>query len=101
MFLARNLNPMERVEYDPHRRRSRASDAFGVLGEPYNQQVWVMENTGESEVRRAEPLARKALLQQLVGPHLLLVVEVARERPSSQADKNTYQFLTDLNLDEL
>ncbi len=48
MFLSRNLNPMERVNTTRTGAITR-SDAFGVLGEPYNQQVWVMENTGEAD----------------------------------------------------
>jgi len=47
MFLARNLNPMRRVDTTRTGALTR-SDAFGVLGDTYNQQVWVMENTGEN-----------------------------------------------------
>src|SRR3954453_4628403 len=47
MFLARNLNPALRVDTSRTGALTRF-DAFGVLGEPYTQQVWVMENTGDS-----------------------------------------------------
>ena len=77
MFLARNLNPMVRANTSRTGAITRV-DAFGVLGEPYNQQVWVMENTGEVGLRRAQPLAREALLQQLVRARVVLAVEVAR-----------------------
>ncbi len=36
----------------------------------------------------------------MVGTRLLLAVEVEEVRPENQADRNTYQKLTDLNLDE-
>src|SRR5262249_29140788 len=45
--LARNLNPALRVDTSRTGALQRF-DAFGVLGEPYNQQVWVMENNGNS-----------------------------------------------------
>jgi hypothetical protein len=74
MFLARNLNPMLRANTSRTGPITRV-DAFGVLGETYSERVWVMENTGESTYNA-----------------LNLSLE--------KADKNTYQFLTDLNLDE-
>src|SRR5688500_19542672 len=40
MFLARNLNPMLRVNTTRTGALSRI-DAFGVLGEPYTERVWV------------------------------------------------------------
>src|SRR5207247_7491643 len=43
MFLARNLNPALRVDTSRTGALTR-SDAFGVLGEPYTVQAWVMEN---------------------------------------------------------
>ena len=48
MFLQRNLNPMVRANTSRTGPIVRV-DAFGVLGEPYAQQVWVMENTGYSD----------------------------------------------------
>src|SRR6185503_13937757 len=48
MFLGRNLNPMVRANTTRTGAITR-TDAFGVLGEAYSQQVWVMENTGESK----------------------------------------------------
>ena len=62
MFLARNLNPALRVDTSRTGQLTR-SDAFGVLGEPYTQQVWVMENTGDADLQRARLLAREALLE--------------------------------------
>ena len=79
MFLARNLNPALRVDTSRTGALTR-SDAFGVLGEPYTQQVWVMENTGDVGLQRARLLAREALLEPLVGPDLVLAVEVDRHR---------------------
>ena len=51
MFLARNLNPALRVDTSRTGALTR-SDAFGVLGEPYLQQVWVMENTARRPTTR-------------------------------------------------
>src|SRR5437867_2369163 len=47
MFLSRNLNPMLRANTSRTGPITRV-DAFGVLGERYNERVWVMENTGVS-----------------------------------------------------
>src|SRR5262249_57079891 len=47
MFLARNLNPALRVDTSRTGALTRL-DAFGVLGDTYRQQVWVMEYTRES-----------------------------------------------------
>ena len=47
MFLSRNLNPMVRADTTRTGAITRV-DAFGVLGEKYSQQVWVLENGGES-----------------------------------------------------
>ena len=73
MFLARNLNPMVRANTSRTGPITRV-DAFGVLGEPYTEQVWVMENTGESDYDALNLSLEKRYCQQLVGPRLLLVV---------------------------
>ena len=74
-------------------------DAFGVLGEAYTERVWVMENTGVQRLRRAEPLAREALRQQLVGTDVVLAVEVARHREQPGRQEHRSRRWTDLNLD--
>ena len=45
MFLAKNLNPMVRVNTTRTGAITRV-DAFGELDEAYTERVWVMENTG-------------------------------------------------------
>jgi Carboxypeptidase regulatory-like domain len=100
MFLARNLNPMERVNTTRTGAITR-SDAFGVLGgESYNQQVWVMENTGEATYNALNLSLEKRYANNWSG-RISYSLSTARGTAYAQADKNTYQFLTDLNLDEL
>src|SRR5262245_13330771 len=48
MFLARNLNPMVRVNTTRTGALTRVN-AFGVLDETYSERVWVMENTGYND----------------------------------------------------
>jgi hypothetical protein len=99
MFLSRNLNPMERVD-TTRTGAIRRSDAFGVLGEPYNQQVWVMENTGEADYDALNLSLEKRYSNNWSG-RISYSLSKARGTVYEQADRNTYQFLTDLNLDEL
>ena len=75
-------------------------DAFGVLGEAYAQQVWVMENTGESKYDALNLSLEKRYSNNWSG-RVSYSLSKSRGNAYSQADKNTYQFLTDLNLDQL
>ena len=99
MFLARNLNPMVRANTSRTGPITRV-DAFGVLGEPYAQQVWVMENTGESKYDALNLSLEKRYSNNWSG-RVSYSLSKSRGNAFSQADKNTYQFLTDLNLDQL
>ncbi len=99
MFLARNLNPMERANTSRTGAITRV-DAFGVLGEPYNQQVWVMENTGEAKYDALNLSLEKRYANNWSG-RISYSLSKSRGTAYAQADRNTYQFLTDLNLDEL
>ena len=99
MFLARNLNPMERVNTTRTGAITRR-DVFGVLGEAYNQQVWVMENTGEAKYDALNLSLEKRYANNWSG-RISYSLSKARGTAYAQADKNTSQFLDDLNLDEL
>jgi hypothetical protein len=99
MFLGRNLNPSVRVNTTRTGAITRV-DAFGVLGEPYSQQVWVMENTGEAEYDALNLSLEKRYANNWSG-RVSYSLSKARGTAYSQADTNTYQVLTDLNLDDL
>jgi Carboxypeptidase regulatory-like domain len=99
MFLARNLNPMVRANTSRTGPITRV-DAFGVLGEAYAQQVWVMENTGESKYDALNLSLEKRYSNNWSG-RVSYSLSSSRGTAYEQADKNTYQFQTDLNLDEL
>jgi hypothetical protein len=98
MFLARNLNPSLRVDTSRTGAITR-SDAFGVLGEPYSQQVWVMENTGESTYNALDLSLEKRYANKWSG-RISYSLSKAEGTANNQADKNTYQALTNLNLDK-
>ena len=98
MFLARNLNPMVRANTTRTGAITRL-DAFGVLGEPYSQQAWVMENTGESKYDALNLSLEKRYANNWSG-RLSYSLSSTRGTAEDQADKNTYQVLTDLRLDE-
>lgn len=99
MFLGRNLNPMVRANTTRTGAITR-SDAFGVLGEPYSQQVWVMENTGESAYDALNLSLEKRYANNWSG-RVSYSLSTASGTAFDQADTNTYQVLTDLNLDDL
>jgi len=100
MFLSRNLNPMERVNTTRTGAITRA-DVFGVLGgERYNQQVWVMENTGESEYKALNLSLEKRYSQNWSG-RISYSLSKSEGTAFNQADRNTYQFLDDPRLDAL
>ena len=98
MFLARNLNPAVRVNTSRTGPLVRY-DAFGVLGEPYQQQVWVMENTGDALYNGLSLSLEKRYANNWSG-RISYSLSKATGTGGDQADKNTYQVMTDLNLDE-
>ena len=97
MFLARNLNPMLRVDTSRTGAITR-SDAFGVLGEAYNQQVWAIENRGESDYNALNLSLEKRYANHWSG-RVSYSLSKAMAPSNNQADKNLYQSGTDLNLD--
>ena len=99
MFLARNLNPSERINTTRTGAITRR-DVFGVLGESFNQQVWVMENTGRNNYDALNLSLEKRYANNWSG-RISYSLSKSRGTAENQADKNTYQFLDDLNLDEL
>ena len=100
MFLSRNLNPMERVNTTRTGAITR-HDVFNVLGgETYFQQVWVMENTGEAEYRALNLSLEKRYSQNWSG-RVSYSLSTSEGTAFNQADRNTYQYLDDLNLDQL
>ncbi len=96
MFLARNLNPMVRANTTRTGAITRV-DAFGALGEPYSQQVWVMENTGDSKYDALNLSLEKRYANNWSG-RVSCSLSTSRGTAENQADKNTDQVLTDLNL---
>jgi hypothetical protein len=99
MFLARNLNPSERANTSRTGAITRR-DAFGILGETYNQQVWVMENAGSNDYDALNLSLEKRYADFWSG-RISYSLSKSRGNAENQSDKNTYQFLDDLNLDEL
>jgi hypothetical protein len=97
MFLARNLNPALRVDTSRTGALTRL-DAFGVLGERYGQQVWVMENTGESTYDGLNLSLEKRYANNWSG-RISYSLSSSRGTAEDQADRNTYQALTDMSLD--
>ena len=97
MFLARNLNPALRVDTTRTGSLTR-SDAFGVLGEPYLQQVWVMENTADAVYNGLSLSLEKRYANNWSG-RVSYSLSKASGTGGDQADKNTYQVGTNLNLD--
>src|SRR5262249_17531674 len=96
MFLARNLNPAVREDTSRTGKLTRL-DAFGVLGESYRQQVWVMENNGESEYDALNLSLEKRYAHNW-SARVSYSLGYARGTAENQADRDTYQVLTDLNL---
>jgi hypothetical protein len=97
MFLARNLNPALRVDTSRTGALTR-SDAFGVLGEPYTQQVWVMENTGDSTYDALNLSLEKRYSHNWSG-RISYSLSKSFGTGNDQADKNLYQAGTNANLD--
>jgi hypothetical protein len=97
MFLARNLNPALRVDTSRTGALTR-SDAFGVLGTPYTQQVWVMENTGDADYNALNLSLEKRYSNNWSG-RISYSLSKSTGTGNDQADKNTYQTGTNPNLD--
>ncbi|MCU1385265.1 MAG: hypothetical protein JWL71_3962 [Acidobacteria bacterium] len=97
MFLARNLNPALRVDTSRTGALTR-SDAFGVLGQTYTQQVWVMENTGDSDYNALDISLEKRYSNKWSG-RISYSLSKSIGTANDQADKNLYQAGTNLNLD--
>jgi hypothetical protein len=97
MFLARNLNPGLRVDTSRTGAVTR-SDAFGVLGQAYTQQVWVMENTGDADYNALNFSLEKRYSHNWSG-RISYSLSKSTGTGNDQADKNTYQAMTNLNLD--
>ena len=98
MFLARNLNPGLKQDTGRSSNVTRF-DAFGVLGEAYASQVWVMENTGESAYNALNLSLEKRYARNWSG-RVSYSLSKANGTANDQADKNTYQVGTALNLDQ-
>ena len=98
MFLGRNLNPMVRANTSRTGPITRV-DAFGVLGEPYSERVWVMENTGYNDYNALNLSLEKRYANNWSG-RISYSLSKSTGTAENQADRNTYQTLTDLNLDE-
>jgi hypothetical protein len=97
MFLSRNLNPALRVDTSRTGALTRI-DAFGVLGEPYKQDVWVLENHGDSEYDGLNLSLEKRYSHSWSG-RVSYSLSKSRGTGENQADRDTFQTLTDLNLD--
>src|SRR5712691_579722 len=98
MFLARNLNPMLRATTSRTDQNITRTDAFNVLGEPYSERVWVMENTGESTYNALDLSLEKRYANKWSG-RISYSLSKADGTANDQADKNTYQVGTNSNLD--
>jgi hypothetical protein len=97
MFLARNLNPALRVDTSRTGALTR-SDAFGLLGEPYTQQVWVMENSGVATYDALNLSLEKRYSHNWSG-RISYSLSKSTGTGNDQADKNLYQSGTNANLD--
>ncbi len=97
MFLARNLNPMLRDGTSRTAPITRL-DAFGVLGESYDNRVWAFENNGDATYDALNLSVEKRYAQNW-SARLSYSLSSSRGTGNNQADKDTYQVLTDMNLD--
>jgi hypothetical protein len=98
MFLARNLNPMLRANTTRTGAITRF-DSFGLLGEAYSERVWVMENTGYNDYDALNLSLEKRYANNWSG-RISYSLSKSRGTAENQADKNRFQKLTDLNLDD-
>jgi hypothetical protein len=98
MFLGRNLNPMVRANTSRTGAITRV-DAFGVLGETYSERVWAFENNGYNDYDALNLSLEKRYSNNWSG-RVSYSLSRSYGTAENQADTNTYQKLTDLNLDE-
>jgi hypothetical protein len=100
MFLARNIFPMLRADTTRTGAIQRF-DAFGLLGgdTAYKQHVWVMENWGEALYDALNLSLEKRYANNWSG-RVSYSLSSSRGTGNNQSDNNTYQVLTDLNLDK-
>ncbi|HUQ89153.1 MAG TPA: carboxypeptidase regulatory-like domain-containing protein [Vicinamibacterales bacterium] len=98
MFLARNLNPKVRANTTRTGAITRVN-AFGVLDEAYTENVWVMENTGYNDYDALNISLEKRFADGWSG-RVSYSLSKSFGTAENQADKNTYQTLTELNLDQ-
>jgi hypothetical protein len=98
MFLAYNLNPALRTNTSRTGPLVRL-DAFGVLGEPYSQQVWVMDNSGYNDYDALNLSLEKRYANNWSG-RVSYSLSKSTGTAENQDDKNSYQTLTNLNLDK-
>jgi hypothetical protein len=96
MFLSRNLNPMVRADTSRTGAITRL-DAYDVLGEQYNQQVWVLENHGEA-VYDALNIQLDKRDADTWSARVSYSLSYSRGTAAGQTARNTDQFLTDLRL---
>ncbi|MGE0363297.1 MAG: carboxypeptidase regulatory-like domain-containing protein [Vicinamibacterales bacterium] len=100
MFLSRNLLPMVRANTSRSGAITRV-DAFGILGADavnYRQQVWAFENNGSSDYDALNLQLEKRYASRWSG-RISYSLSKSRGTATDQADRNTDQILTDMNLD--
>jgi Carboxypeptidase regulatory-like domain len=101
MFLGRNLLPMVRANTTRTGAITRV-DAFGIFGADavnYRQQVWVFENGGSSNYDALNLQLEKRYADKWSG-RVSYSLSKSRGTATDQADKNTDQVLTEMNLDK-
>jgi len=99
LFLQRNLNPMIRANTSRTGPITRV-DAFGVLGEPYNTKVWLVENTGKSQYDALNLQVEQRFSKYWSG-RASYSLSSSRGTTLNQLDQNFLQVGTNLNLDKL
>jgi hypothetical protein len=97
MFLSKNINPAVRVDTTRTGALTR-QDAFGILGEPYTQQVWLIENTGWSDYDALNLALEKRYSHNWSG-RISYSLSKSRGTAENQADRDTFSYLTDQNYD--
>ncbi len=97
MFLSYNLNPMTRSTTSRTAPVTRY-DAFGALGESYAERVWVMDNIGYNDYDALNLSFEKRYANNWSG-RISYSLSKSRGTAENQADRLTFQKLTNLNLD--
>jgi hypothetical protein len=97
MFLSYNLNPMVRANTSRTGPLVRV-DAFGVLGETYSDRAWLMDNSGYNDYDAMNVSLEKRYSSNW-SSRVSYSLSKSRGTAENQADRNTYQKLTDLNVD--